>query len=146
MRYRVMFIKGNSALFITLTNLDYASLKTLAKIFADRMANHYKNIKFYWILENYCRICLCVAFFIVVSFSVCIFSPQIERQSSFFPLLNLWYDGYTVFESTTKSGFYLRAVQRRLVMEQYDGTEKFKQEASFKTHKTITGKNILTIK
>ena len=62
----------------------------------------------------------------------------IERQSSFFPLLNLWCDGYTVFESTTKSGFYLRAVQRRLVMEQYDGTEKFKQEASFKTHKTIT--------
>ena len=61
----------------------------------------------------------------------------IERQSSFLPLLNLWHDGYTVFESTTKSGFYLRAVQRRLVMEQYDGTEKFKQEASFKTHKTI---------
>ena len=68
----------------------------------------------------------------------------IERQSSFFPLLNLWYDGYTVFESTTKSGFYLKAVQRRLVMEQYDGTEKFKQEASFKTHRTVTGRNIST--
>ncbi|XP_066921176.1 uncharacterized protein [Clytia hemisphaerica] len=62
-----------------------------------------------------------------------------ERQSSFYPLVNLWYDGYTAFESTVKAGFYLRCNQHRLVVDQYDGSEIFKQEASFKTHKIIQG-------
>lgn len=58
-----------------------------------------------------------------------------ERQSSFFPLINFWYEGYTVFESTVKAGWYIRRTRTNLKLEKYDGTEDFKKDASFKVNK-----------
>ncbi|XP_047124677.1 uncharacterized protein LOC105846593 isoform X4 [Hydra vulgaris] len=55
-----------------------------------------------------------------------------ERQSSFYPLHNLWFDGFTAFESTIKAGFYLRLSKfNKFFLDKYDCSETFKQEASF---------------
>ena len=55
-----------------------------------------------------------------------------EKDCSFFPLVNLWYPDYVTFESVQKAAHYLRMKDGRLVLDHYDGSVDFKEEASFK--------------
>ena len=66
-----------------------------------------------------------------------------ERKSSFIPLRDLWFNGYTVFESVVKAGWYLRNKENRLILDHYDGTADFKQESSFKVGKIRPGEDVM---
>ena len=57
---------------------------------------------------------------------------MVEKDCSFFPLVNLWYPDYVTFESVQKAAHYLRMKDGRLVLDHYDGSVDFKEEASFK--------------
>ncbi|XP_065061984.1 uncharacterized protein LOC135688867 isoform X2 [Rhopilema esculentum] len=59
-------------------------------------------------------------------------SRQFEKDCSFFPLVNLWFPEFVSFESVQKSAHYLRMKDGRLILDHYDGTTDFKEEASFK--------------
>ena len=74
--------------------------------------------------------------FIFILLSVLI---SLERKSSFFPLQDLWFDGYTVFESVVKAGWYIRNKNNKLLLDHYDGTANFKEESSFKVGKIRPG-------
>jgi len=53
------------------------------------------------------------------------------KDSSFFPLYDLWFPDFVSFESVQKAGYYLRMKDGRLYLHHYDGTREFKEEASF---------------
>ncbi len=58
-----------------------------------------------------------------------------EKDCSFYPLINLWFPDYVAFESVTRAAYYLRMKDGRMVLDHYDGTLDFKEEASFKLTK-----------
>ncbi|XP_066928455.1 uncharacterized protein [Clytia hemisphaerica] len=53
------------------------------------------------------------------------------ERCSFIPSVNLWYDGYCAFESVRESSRYLLFVDGKFYFKKYDGTERFKKDASF---------------
>ena len=57
---------------------------------------------------------------------------------------NLWFDGFTSFESTMTAGHYIRLHGNDLILGRYDGSKAFKEECSFKMTKNgqTLGKNI----
>ena len=61
-----------------------------------------------------------------------------EKDCSFFQLLDLWFPNFVAFESVEKAGYYLRMKNGRLVLQHYDGTREFKEEASFKMESKIS--------
>ncbi|XP_013405718.1 otogelin-like protein [Lingula anatina] len=58
---------------------------------------------------------------------------RFARHASFKPTVGFWHAGYTVYEAMTRSNFYIRQSNFTLRVEKYDDTEKFRQEASFRT-------------
>eukprot|EP00794_Sanderia_malayensis_P004669 gene4669-5278_t len=70
-----------------------------------------------------------------------------EKDCSFYPLVNLWFPDFVAFESVSKAAHYLRMKDGRMILDHYDGTARFKEEASFKLNKlhqrpTILGEEI----
>ena len=46
-------------------------------------------------------------------------------------MIDLWYPGYVAFESTEKAAYYLRQKGGHLILDRYDATNDFKEDASF---------------
>ncbi|XP_065061986.1 otogelin-like protein isoform X2 [Rhopilema esculentum] len=66
----------------------------------------------------------------------CIIEPRrstkhFEKECTFFPMTDLWFHGFVSFESTEKAAHYLRLRDGHLYVDRYNGTQAFKEEASF---------------
>lgn len=58
-----------------------------------------------------------------------------EKDCSFYPMVNLWFQDYVVFQSASKAAHYLRMKDGRMTLAHYDASSIFKEEASFRLAK-----------
>jgi hypothetical protein len=55
-----------------------------------------------------------------------------NKEATFVPLPDMWFTGFFAFESVAKPSYFIRLTDdEELVLDRYDGTSEFKQEASF---------------
>ena len=59
------------------------------------------------------------------------------ERCSFMPSANLWYDGFCAFESIREASRYLLFMDGKFFFRKYDGTRKFKEDASFLFNKEV---------
>jgi len=55
-----------------------------------------------------------------------------NKDSTFVPLPDMWFPGFFAFESVSKPSYFVRLSQtEELLLDRYDGTSTFKEDASF---------------
>ncbi|XP_031571579.1 uncharacterized protein LOC116305738 isoform X5 [Actinia tenebrosa] len=59
-------------------------------------------------------------------------SEEYRKQSTYIPLQDMWYFGYIVFESLVEPAHFIRRCSDQLVLQKYENTPFFKEDASFK--------------
>ncbi len=69
----------------------------------------------------------------------------LTEECSFYPMVDLWFQGYVAFESVEKAAHYLRLKNGHLVLDHYVGSDTFKQEASFFLKKTNSHESKLNL-
>ncbi|XP_065666635.1 uncharacterized protein LOC105849873 [Hydra vulgaris] len=57
--------------------------------------------------------------------------PYFNKDTTFVPLRNMWFKNFFSFESASKPSHFIRAVENEIMIDKYDGTTNFKEEASF---------------
>ena len=56
----------------------------------------------------------------------------LDKDSTFVPLPDMWFPGFFAFESVSKPSYFVRLNQtEELILDRYDGTTTFKEDASF---------------
>ena len=68
-------------------------------------------------------------------------SSVLEKESTFVPLEDMWFEGYFAFESLLDPAHYIRRRGEQLIIQKYENWHFFKEDCSFSlTRKRCIGK------
>ena len=59
-------------------------------------------------------------------------TDSFKTSTTFLLSHNKWFQGYVAFESSARPGYYLKHMGLRVILDQFNNTIKFKEDASWK--------------